>query len=286
MRRSVLSLAALAAVALMSAPLLAQAGPPRPSPRASVSQVFGVTELTIDYSRPAVRGREIWGGLVPWDKVWRTGANEATTFTVSDDVKVEGKALPAGKYAFFTIPRKDHWTLIFNKVNDQWGAFDYDEKQDVLRVDVKPVQSGMQERMEFLIDEFDDTSADVVLRWENVAVPFTITVDTGKAALAKAEKELATGTPKAGAYVSWARWLQEHDVAPAKARAWVEKAIAMPEGKRFWAYAVDARLLAKAGETAAAKKAAEQAIELAKTEKSEVPLAPEAEKLRQEMARW
>jgi len=284
MRRALLSLVASSAVVLATAPLLAQTGPPRPSPAATVSQVFGVTRLEIAYSRPAVKGREIWGSLVPYDKVWRTGANEATTFSVSDDVKVEGKPLPAGKYALFTIPRKDRWTLIFNKVNDQWGAFKYDEAQDALRVDVKPVQSGMQERMEFLVDELDDTSADVVLRWENVAVPFTVTVDTAKAALAKAEKELA-GQPSAGALTSWARWMQEHDAAPEQALGWAQRA-AKADDKAYFAFAVEARLLAKTGKRAEARAAAQHALDLAKGMEKVEGVPADAEKLRAEMAKW
>ena len=102
----------------------------RLSPKASVMQTVGFTDVTIDYSRPGVKGRTIWGALVPYNKVWRAGANEATTINFSTDVTIEGKNLPAGKYGFFTIPNKDSWTLIFNKVADQWGSFQYNEAED------------------------------------------------------------------------------------------------------------------------------------------------------------
>lgn len=285
MRCRSLLLSLLAAVPLLTTALAAQAGPPRLSPRASVMQVVGTTELEISYCRPAVRGRQIWGALVPYDKVWRTGANEVTTFKASTDVKIEGKPLPAGTYALVTIPRQDRWTIIFNKDAEQWGAFDYDEKKDVLRVDVKPVQSNLQERMEFLFDEFNDDSADVVLRWENVAVPFTVTVDTPKVALAKAQRELAA-TPKASALTSWARWFQEHDASHAEALAWVQKAIAMPDGGTYWAYAVQARLLAKAGKASEAKQSAQKALEAAKTYKGDEPITDDVAKLQKEMAGW
>lgn len=275
----------LVAVPLLTTALAAQAGPPRLSPRASVMQVVGNTELEISYGRPAVRGRQIWGALVPYDKVWRTGANEVTTFKTTSDVKIEGKPLPAGTYALVTIPRQDRWTIIFNKDAEQWGAFDYDEKKDVLRVDVKPVQSNLQERMEFLFDEFNDDSADVILRWENVAVPFTVTVDTPKVALAKAEAELA-GTPKASTLTSWARWFQEHDASQDKALAWVQKAIAMPDGGTYWAYAVQARLLAKAGKASEAKQSAQKALEAAKTYKGAEPITDDVAKLQKEVASW
>ena len=285
MRCRSLLLSLLFAIPLLTSALVAQTGPPRLSPRASVMQVVGNTELTISYCRPAVRGRQIWGALVPYDKVWRTGANEVTTFKTTSDVKIEGKPLAAGTYALVTIPRQDRWTLVFNKDAEQWGAFDYDEKKDVLRIDVKPVQSNLQERMEFLFDEFNDDSADVVLRWEQVAVPFTVTVDTPKVALAKAEQELA-GTPKPGALTSWARWFQEHEVSQDQALAWVQKAIAMPDGGTYWAYAVQARLLAHAGKAAEAKQSAQKALEAAKTYKGPEPITDDVAKLKEQMASW
>src|SRR3954447_24851700 len=119
MRCRSLLLSLLVAIPLLTAALAAQAGPPRLSPRATVSQVIGITELEISYCRPAVRGRQIWGALVPYDKVWRTGANEVTTFKTSTDVKIEGKPLAAGTYALVTIPRADRWTIIFNKDAEQ-----------------------------------------------------------------------------------------------------------------------------------------------------------------------
>ena len=126
-------------------------------------------DLTLENGRPNVKSREIWGGLVPYDKVWRTGANEATTFSISNDVMVEGKELAAGTYGLFTIPGEAEWTVVFNKVPDQWGAMKYDAAEDVLRVTVKPEAADFVESMEFEID-----GSDVVLRWEKVAVPVTL----------------------------------------------------------------------------------------------------------------
>ena len=143
----------------------------RPSPPANVSEKVGNTTITIDYSQPGVKGRNIWGELVPYGKVWRTGANEATTFEVSNAVKIEGKTLAAGKYGLFTIPEKDEWTIIFNSVPDQWGAFDYDASKDVLRVNVKPKKSpAMTERMTFKINK----NGTVALLWENLEVDFNV----------------------------------------------------------------------------------------------------------------
>ena len=143
----------------------------RPSPPAKVSEKVGGATITIDYSQPSVKGREIWGGLVPYGKVWRTGANEATTFETSADIKVEGQSLKAGKYGLFTIPEPNEWTIIFNSVPDQWGAFDYDASKDVLRVKVEPqpVDNNM-EKMTFQIS----SDGMVNLLWEKLKVSFAV----------------------------------------------------------------------------------------------------------------
>ncbi|NNF59416.1 MAG: DUF2911 domain-containing protein [Rhodothermaceae bacterium] len=149
----------------------------RPSPNAYAGQTIGTTNVMISYGRPAVRGREIYGTLVPYGEVWRTGANEATVFHVSDDVQIEGQSLPAGTYGLFTIPTEDGWTIIFNNVAEQWGAFNYDASQDALRVDVMSEEAPVVEQMAFWFDDVDATSGTVVLSWAGVQVPFTIEVD-------------------------------------------------------------------------------------------------------------
>src|SRR5205085_4953821 len=126
------------------------------------------TDVTITYSRPGVKGRVIWGELVPYDKVWRTGANEATTIAFSEDVKINGQALPAGTYSLHTIPGKDMWTIIFNKQAEQWGSFKYDQSKDALRVQVKPQDGPMQEWMMFSFPNVNANSATVELAWEKL----------------------------------------------------------------------------------------------------------------------
>jgi len=125
--------------------------------------------VTLEYGRPNVKERKIWGGLVPYDQVWRTGANEATTISFDHDVTIDGQPLAAGTYALFTIPTEGDWTVIFNKTAEQWGAFDYDQGEDALRITVKPQEHDMVETMDFAID-----GDQVVLRWEKLAVPFTV----------------------------------------------------------------------------------------------------------------
>jgi hypothetical protein len=160
---------------LLSSLANAQKAPkPLASPGDSVSGVVGSSKISINYGSPSVRGRKIWGGLVPYDKIWRTGANEATIFTTSKAIKVEGKTLPAGKYSLFTVPGKTEWKFIFNSQTGQWGIKDDysandDPKKDVLTVTVKSMKSAaFSERMKFKIDN------GFVLLWENLAVPVKI----------------------------------------------------------------------------------------------------------------
>ncbi|GGG07967.1 hypothetical protein GCM10011323_10660 [Pontibacter amylolyticus] len=163
------SLAMLFMGILMSSTVWAQDAKPKASPPTTATGKIGDAIITINYSSPAVKGRTIWGELVPYGEVWRAGANEATTVTTSKDVMVEGQKLPAGTYSFYAIPGEEEWTLIFNKTAKQWGT-QYDEKQDALRVKAKPRQAAsMSERL-----VYDVTKDGMVLRWENLEVPVKV----------------------------------------------------------------------------------------------------------------
>ncbi len=162
---------ALSVVYFVGPQAIAQDKASRPSPPAQVTQKVGNATVSINYGQPSIKGRKVWGELVPYGQVWRTGANEATTFEVSQDVKIEGQTLPAGKYGFFTIPNEKEWTIIFNKVPNQWGAFKYDDKQDALRVNVKPTKSAaFNEKLVYNISP----KGTVGILWENVEVDFKI----------------------------------------------------------------------------------------------------------------
>lgn len=143
---------------------------PRKSPRAAVTHTVGMTEIRIDYSSPAVRDRLIWGELVPWDQVWRAGANEATTISFSHPVVVEGQPLPAGTYAFFMVPRREgEWTAIFNRQDEQWGAYDYNESEDVLQVDIAiDTLCTAEERLQYYLTDQGLDQGRVCLRWERI----------------------------------------------------------------------------------------------------------------------
>jgi len=138
----------------------------RVSPKAEIMQAVGLTKVTISYSRPGVKGRKIWGALVPYDKVWRAGADEATKITFSTDVKIEGKKLTAGSYSFFVIPAKKEWTVIFNKVADQWGAFEYNEAEDAIRLKIKPKTGEFEEWLRYEVTKTGDYTANINLIWE------------------------------------------------------------------------------------------------------------------------
>ena len=143
----------------------------KPSPAASTEFKAGTATIKINYSAPSVKGREIWGKLVPFGQVWRTGANEATTFETDQDVKIEGQTLPKGKYSLFTIPNKDEWVIIFNKNAGQWGAFSYKEGDDALRVSVRPgLANSFNEVMK--IEGRADGSTSIL--WEKIEVIFTV----------------------------------------------------------------------------------------------------------------
>lgn len=166
-----LPLVLLVAALLVAGPALGERADDanRKSKNGATETTIGGVTVKLEYGRPQVKGRTIWGNLVPYGKVWRTGADEATTITLSGDVTIEGQSLAAGTYSVFSIPGESEWTLIFNTVAEQWGAYEYAEGKDTLRVTVTPQAHEHVEAMDFVVD--GDT---IHLRWERLAVPFTI----------------------------------------------------------------------------------------------------------------
>ncbi len=149
---------------------------PLASPKSVLTQTIGTTEVTITYHRPGVKGRTVFGSLVPYGKVWRTGANENTTISFSKDVKIDGKPLKAGTYGLHSIPQAATWTLIFSHDAKSWGSYSYDEKKDALRITVTASSSEFVERMRFTIDDMTDTQGTITLQWEKVKVSFVVEV--------------------------------------------------------------------------------------------------------------
>jgi hypothetical protein len=273
--------AALAAVAVLAGASSAQLKLPRPSQKAQVMQTVGLTDVTITYSRPGVKGRVIWGGLVPYDKVWRTGANEATTIVFSTDVKVNGQPLPAGTYSLHTIPTQDEWTVIFNTQADQWGSYAYNDSTDALRLQVKPQPHEFTEWMQFSLPEIAVETATVALDWEKLRVPFEIQVNTVEIALSNARAAMASlaADDHQTAYRS-ASFAFQNGVALEEAQQWVDKSISI---KETWLnLRLKADMLAKEGKTAEAISFAERAIEKGRQD------APpdEVTKIEKQVAEW
>jgi hypothetical protein len=267
------------AALLMAAPVGAQAPTvPRPSPNASVSQFIGITEVTLLYSRPGVKGREIWGKLVPYGQVWRAGANENTTLRFSTPVRFEGKELPAGVYGFQTIPSADDWVIILSKDAKEWGANSYKPEHDALRVHVKPVLTAeSQEWMSYSFHDLSDTAAVLELRWERLAVPVKIEVDTAKLVIAAAEKRDPHSRDAA------ASWCIDSGNCVTQGARWLDASIAVEPG--FGNLRAKARLLARQDDFAGAVKFGERALKAAHTAKQPPP-AEQIADLDSQVAAW
>ncbi|HPC84131.1 MAG TPA: DUF2911 domain-containing protein [Thermoanaerobaculaceae bacterium] len=269
-----LALAILAAALAAAPPALAQLELPRVSPRATVSQTVGLTDISIAYCRPGVKGRVIWGGLVPYDQVWRTGANEATTITFSDAVKVGGTEVPAGTYGLFTIPGKESWTVILNKGAKLWGAYEYKQEEDVLRFAVKPRPAAAhQEWMEFRFEGLSTESAEVVLAWERLEIAIPIQVEVIQRVLASARKAIAEAkvddwrTPfRAAAFCL------DNTVNLDEAGTWIDRSIAAKP--TFYNTLAKARWTFARGDKAEAIALARKAIEIGQAPDTKADVAP------------
>jgi hypothetical protein len=263
---------------------------PRPSQKASVMQTIGVTDVTITYSRPGVKGRKIWGDapaaapsgtatlddsrtrikdapIVPYGHVWRTGANEATMFAVTDDVLINGQKLPAGTYSLHTIPSRDEWTIIFNSDAGQWGSFSYDEKKDVLRVKAKPqMVADNQEWLLYSIPVVTPNSAQVIIRWEKMSVPFTVEVPNVEALMrAKVETAMVANPTEWKIPLSVASQYANDDKFE-EALRWADQSVKIKE--TFQNLSTKAQILFAAGRKDEAIALAERAIQLGKADKS------------------
>ena len=294
LKRSSVSIFAVLFILCFAVSAFAQIDTPRPSQKASVMQRVGVTDITITYSRPGVKGRQIWGDplpeqkaegeatldnqntrpksavIVPYGHVWRTGANEATTFVVTDDVLINGQKLAAGSYSLHTIPTKDEWTIVFNGTANQWGSFTYDPAKDTLRVKAKPQwMDKSEEWLTYTFDPVTDDSAQVNIRWEKINVPFTVKV-ADVAATTMAHLKAAVGNAKpddwrtplqAGNYL-----INNQDPADdAQGMAWIDQSIKVKE--TFQNLSAKANALYKAGKKEEAVALGEQAVQKGKTDK-------------------
>ncbi|MBN1406191.1 MAG: DUF2911 domain-containing protein [Calditrichaceae bacterium] len=237
---------------------------PQPSPGATLTQQIGIMEVTVKYSRPGIKDREIFGGLVPFGELWRTGANASTSFKFSDDVAIEGNKVVAGEYGLYTIPGQEEWTIIFNK-GLGWGSGGYKEEEDAARFKVKPEK--LTNTVETLTIEFDhirDNWAYVVVSWENTLVKFKIEFDVDSKVMSQIEKEMADPmkTHENNFYAA-ASYYYNHDKDNEQALSWVNKAIEKnPDA--FWMIRLKSQIQAKLGKYKEAIETAKSGIEAAK----------------------
>jgi Protein of unknown function (DUF2911) len=256
MKRIIL-LSALAVLAL-GVSVRADLELPDVSQLADVKQRVGLTDVKIVYHRPLVNGRKIWGGLVPLGEVWRAGANENTTVDLSSDVTVEGQALPKGTYGLHMIPTADTWTVIFSKMATAWGSYTYDQKEDALRVTVKPRPTEMTEALDYVFEDLKEDSATMTLKWEKIAVPVKIAVSP------EATVANIRGQMRGRAQYEWqapnqaANFCLTHKINLDEALKWANLSIQNEE--RFENLTTKADLLKAMNKSDEAKKAWDQAL--------------------------
>lgn len=250
---------ALAAGLAFTTAVSAQISTPRPSPTTENTQTIGLTDVTVKYSRPGMKGRTIFGDLVPYNALWRTGANMATVITFGDDVTVNGSDVKAGSYALFTIPGEEEWTVILNSNTEQGGTGSYDEELDVLRFTAKPKQiDNTVESFTIDFSTFTNKGAMMYFAWENTMVEFEIGVDSDTKVMAAIKAEMAKEEVNNFSYYSAASYYYETERDINQALTWINK-YEIKDGQ-FWAMHMKAKILAKAGKAKEAKKMAEQSM--------------------------
>ncbi len=237
--------------------------PMRTSPAATLTQDIGISSIKLSFNRPAVKGRVIWGELVPFGQTWRTGANAATTITFSDACKVAGKDVPAGVYALFAIPGFNRWTLILNRKAQQWGSFSYDAKDDQLRFEVNPESIPYEEWLDYRIRLTGESTARVELSWETLRVGFPVAFDTKGVYWKHLQTKLASAPDSD--LVPWyqaADYCQKNEIHQDLAVAWIDKSL--KAGTSFWNQETKARILRWTGKKAEATLWLDKAIQTAR----------------------
>ena len=282
MRSLIVAASALVILAAQDKPAPVRLTPLRVSPACTVSQELGISRIEIAFARPAVKGRKVWGALVPYGEVWRAGANSATILTLSHAAKVAGKEVPAGSYSFFVLPGEKAWTLILNRQAKQWGAYAYKKEEDLLRWEVTPQAGPFLENLDYRVIPVDTGTAAVELGWEKLRVSFPVAFDTKAIYWAHLEATLQKAPDSD--WVPWyqaAKYCQEQGIEAQKALAWIETSLKI--GDSFWNHETAARIYRDAKRLPEAIAQLQKAIELSKTGG-----APKAytENLEKELAAW
>ena len=239
---------------------------PAPSPAQKVEQAVGLGTISVDYSRPAVKGRTIFGDLVPYGKIWRTGANASTKIKFSDDVTIQGNKIPAGEYALYTIPNKDEWTIIIHKNTKHWGdgGPEYKQEEDLLRFKVKPQQNPRKvESFTINFTNLKADAADVEILWDKTIVPFTVKTDVDTRVMAQIDEQVVkNANANPGLYAAAANYYYETNRDLKQAHEWMKKA--NEKDPKFWNLHAQAKIEAKMKNYKQAIQTAEKSMELAK----------------------
>ncbi|BDD01590.1 DUF2911 domain-containing protein [Persicobacter psychrovividus] len=255
-------------LSVMAVAANAQITTPQPSPAAELHQTIGLSKAVVEYSRPSMKGRQVFGGLVPFGELWRLGANASTKITFDQDVQLAGKAVAKGKYALYAIPQKDKWTIVVHKNLTHWGTGygknRYDQAEDLVRFDV-PTQETKTTWESFTIEfnNFKPTGATLDILWENTMVSIPVTVETDKAVEASIAKAFDPKS-KANDYFSAARYYFETEKDLSKAENWINEAVKL-RTDAYWYFNLQAKILAKNGKNKEAKKAAKTSLQLAQS---------------------
>ena len=237
---------------------------PAASPTTSIKQDFGVSSVELIYSRPGIKGRKIFGDLVPWGQVWRTGANAATRLKFNDDVMIGGQALKAGEYAVYTVPNQNEWEVIINKGSANWGT-DYKKEDDIMRVKVKPERVAQPvETFTMQFENIKPNSMDLAMMWENTAVRVPITTDIDSKVMAQIQNAMFKDNRP---YFSAAMYYVDTNRDLNQAVQWFDKAIEQ-NPKAYWVYYQKANALAKLGKKAEAKAVSQKSMDLATEQKN------------------
>lgn len=256
----------LACAVLLSSASFAQINAPQPSPTATISQKVGLTDVEVTYSRPGMKGRKIFGDLVPFGSMWRLGANKATKISFSDDVMILGNEIPAGDYSLFAIPNENEWEIIVHKNLELWGTGDYKEEDDLVRFVVEAHNVDAQwESMTIDFSDFTSTGAHLYIAWENTAVHIPIETKTAEM-MEKQIKSVLVDGPSASSYAAGARYYLDQKTNLKQALGWMTKACEMrPEA--FWYMHNKAQIEAELGMKKEAIATATKSMEMAKANK-------------------
>ncbi|WP_026953839.1 DUF2911 domain-containing protein [Algoriphagus vanfongensis] len=264
MKKSILLIGLLAL--LHSSVLVAQQiQMPQASPSAQISQKVGLTDVTVDYSRPSTKGRKIFGELVPYGLVWRTGANSATVLDFSTDVIIHGTRIPEGKYALYTIPGKSKWTIVLSKNTELWGAIGYSADDDILRFEVESNKlSRKYETFEISFNNMTDNGADLSMKWENTRVDFRINTEVDPIVMEQIQElVIDTDTQDPSLLYAASNYYYTNDKSLDQAYGWIEKSV--ESDPKYWTLHLKAKIEAKLGKKEEAKSTAEESMKLAES---------------------